>query len=303
MAMIEFISSGTGKSARLGFLYALPRVVALAIALAPMSVSAVEIDYDHTVNIAGNQSMLLEKMSKEMVLIALEIDKEENLKLINASHRLFDRTLWGLRDGDEGLGLHPTTMPEILEKLDMVENLWPPFDDAIRVSIQNRRVTRDQLDALAEVNPPLLEAISQSVNAYVDEATKGQLHSLLAVAIDVSSQQRMLSQKMAKEFFLVAYQHGVEQNKTRLKQTADQFEFNLNALLKGDLQNRLIPPPTSEIRTQLVSIQKHWEILRPLIQSAAETGETNRKAVAQVEKQSLLLLEAANKAVLMYEAL
>lgn len=301
--MIETPSSSTTKRSHFAFTRALARFVALAIVLGPLTVSATEVDYDHVVNLAGKQSMLLEKMSKEMVLIALDIDKEENLKMINVSHELFDRTLWGLRDGDEGLDLPATTLPEILKALDLVENLWPPFDDAIRAGIQNRDVTRDQLDALAEVDPPLLEAVIQSVKAYVGEATKGKLHSLLAVAIDVNSEQRMLSQKMAKEFFLIAYGHEAERNRERLKQTADRFEFNVNALLKGDLQNRLIPPPNSEIRAQLVTMQNQWKALQPLIQSAIKTGKTNRQSVIKVAKQSLVLLKAANDAVLMYEAL
>ena len=92
------------------------------------------------------------------------------------------------------LGLQPITNRRILSDLDEVEELWRLFDDALEDGIAKGKVSRDQVGAIAELNLPLLQAVTATVNALAKEADGGAFLSTLGVAIDLSGRQRMLSQ-------------------------------------------------------------------------------------------------------------
>ncbi|MDH3970322.1 MAG: hypothetical protein OEU56_25235, partial [Rhodospirillales bacterium] len=48
-----------------------------------------EYDLKRTISLAQGQAVLAEKMSKELVLVALEVDTERNLKNLESSRTLF----------------------------------------------------------------------------------------------------------------------------------------------------------------------------------------------------------------------
>jgi hypothetical protein len=58
-----------------------------------------------TINLAGKQRMLTQKMTKELLLVANGIDADANKANLGKTVALFQSTLTGLLDGDEGLGL------------------------------------------------------------------------------------------------------------------------------------------------------------------------------------------------------
>jgi len=75
-------------------------------------------EYGVVLNLSGKQRMLSQKMSKEVMLINLDYKKDINLENLKKTVSLFDKTLKGLRDGDESLGLPPTTSRRILRQID-----------------------------------------------------------------------------------------------------------------------------------------------------------------------------------------
>ena len=62
-------------------------------------------EYGTVLNLSGKQRMLTQKMSKEIMLIAMGVDVGGNLKNLAATSALFDKTLKGLRDGDQEAAL------------------------------------------------------------------------------------------------------------------------------------------------------------------------------------------------------
>jgi hypothetical protein len=246
--------------------------------------------------------MLLEKMSKEMVLVALDVDKSGNLSSLEASRRLFARLLGGLRDGDAQLALPKTTDPKVLDSLTSVGGLWPMFGDIVRAGIENRQVPRSSIDNLVEVYAPLLKATERVAKNIADGAPEAELRSLLTVAIDLSSRQRTLSQQMAKEYFLIAYGYEERKNRRSLKKSYKLFDRNLQALVKGDSQQKVMPPPPA-VATQLRKAALIWDELSPLIFDAVKGAKPGRDAIATVARSNLTLLDELQAAVLLYQAL
>lgn len=281
---------------------ALAGAMILATGLGPTPVRAQEVDHSRLINLIDRQGMLLEKMSKETLLIALEVDTPKHLKELKRTRDQFSRTLLGLRNGDAELGLAPAKGPAVLDLLAQIEGLWPYFDDAVRGGLESGAAGRPQIDALAEFSPPLLEAIDGAADLVLEAAMGGQLRSMQPNAIHLSSRQSMLTQRMMKEFLLVAYQYQTRKNRKKLKRSSALFGRSLEALTRGDLQQKLMPPPNNEIGFQLGKVDQLWRQFQPLIRDVNKGGKPSRDEIRRVADLNTRLLLAMNKAVALYEA-
>jgi hypothetical protein len=280
---------------------AIAGAIALVVAAGASAGPGAATNHKHVVNLAGMQRMLSQKMSKEALLIALEIDKEQNLWNLDDSRATFDRTLTGLRDGDVLLGLPATTRPEILDDLHKVEELWPPLHAAIKNSVTSKQVSALDVDTIAELNVPLLKAMDDTVKEYERAARGSELISVLAVAINLAGRQRMLTQKMSKEFFLIAYGQNEESNRRTLGESMDLFERTLEGLIYGN--DDLLAAPTPNIKAQLKRVEHRWLDFRALLEPTLEGRKPDPDTIAKVAQQNMPLLEEMNKAVFMYESL
>lgn len=300
----ETMSRMTAKKS-LASLIMVSGLVAMALGLSTPTADAVPSgkDYNRVINLSGKQRMLTQKMSKESMLIALGVGVEENIKNLETTRNLFDRTLKGLRNGDNELGLPETKKPTILKALSQVDELWSDFDPAIQASIANGKVEPDQVATIAQLNLPLLKAMNKTVKFYEAEASSSGVNSALAVAINLSGRQRMLTQKMSKEFLLVVYGYEVEKNKESLKQTSELFDRTLKGLIQGDVELGLSPAPTPEIKAQLDKVQQLWTNFSPLMKRAADGSAITSEQVQQVAAQNLPLLKEMNTAVGLFENL
>ncbi|BHH82355.1 type IV pili methyl-accepting chemotaxis transducer N-terminal domain-containing protein [Desulforhopalus sp. 52FAK] len=264
-------------------------------------------EYGVVLNLSGKQRMLSQKMSKEVALIKLNYKKDENLANLKATSALFDKTLKGLRDGDEGLKLPATESRRILRQIDQkITPLWGPFYATIQEITAAGDVTDEQLDAIAVNNLPLLGEMNKCVKLYEKDAAKAGMKSDpgLAVTINLAGKQRMLSQKMSKEFLLIAAGYKVDDNKLSLQETSGLFERTLTGLLDGDATLDLPGTKDEGIRAQLVKVQGLWTEFKPGVEFAAKSTDTiPEDKVAGLAEQNLPLLKEMNKAVGMYEAL
>ena len=115
-----------------------------------------------TINLAGKQRMLTQKMTKELLLVANGVDADANRAALKKTVALFDRTLKGLLDGDAGLGLPGTKDPAIRAQLQVVAKLWQeykPVLDAVDTSDAG-------LKKAARLNLPLLKEMNKAVKMF-----------------------------------------------------------------------------------------------------------------------------------------
>jgi len=278
-------------------------IVAPFICLAAGPTSA---EYGVVLNLSGKQRMLSQKMSKEMLLIALKVNSEVNLKNLSTTSSLFDKTLKGLRDGNKELRLPPTSSKRIIKQLDKIDKkYWQAFYKIVKKVLAAKNVTKKQVAKIAETSLPLLSQMNKCVNLYEKDARKAGLKSdpSLAVAINLSGKQRMLSQKMSKEFLLIAYGHQVEDNKLNLLETLTLFDRTLQGLMDGDEVLDLPGTKNKAIRKQLSIVMDLWGKFKVVVAIASNPKTTSISSgqVMTVAKDNLPLLKEMNKAVGMYE--
>lgn len=115
-----------------------------------------------TLNLAGKQRMLTQKMTKELLLVANGIGVEENKAHLQKTVALFERTLKGLFEGDAELGLSGTQDAAIRAQLETVQKLWHEFKpvlDAVDVSVAG-------LNKAAQLSLPLLKEMNKAVELF-----------------------------------------------------------------------------------------------------------------------------------------
>ncbi len=262
------------------------------------------IDFEHAVNMAGQQRTLAQQIGKEAILVAMGIDKDTNLKRLQASHTMFQRISKGLRNGDADLGLKPLSDPELIRHVDRVEQIWASVAQLLARGVAGEGMSAEEVVAVAEMTEPLYSVVDELVKALRQEAQKGMIvFSINLLAIDYSTRQSMLSQKLAKEFLLVAYGHSVEKNRKALARSSSHFDRVLKGLLDGDLQLRLRQAPTPAIRIELQKAMKIWTNVVPIVEGVANGREVDDGQLGQISDLNLSLLQTIDSATELFEAL
>ena len=120
------------------------------------------------INLAGKQRMLTQKMSKEILLVALGHDAENNRSNVRNTASLFDRTLKGLKDGDADLELPKTENGAIRSQLDTVAALWQQFKPLVERAgaVGGASLSTGDLEKVASLNLPLLKEMNKAVKMY-----------------------------------------------------------------------------------------------------------------------------------------
>jgi hypothetical protein len=91
----------------------------------------------------------------------------------------------------------------------------------------------------------------------------------LAIAINVSGRQRMLSQKMSEETCLCALGFEAEANHAALAQTARLFDLRLTALTDGLPTVTIIAPPTAAIADKRNDVAALWTDFKTAVNAVA----------------------------------
>jgi len=254
------------------------------------------------INIAGRERMLIQRVVKSACFSSLGIERAAYRAELVETEDLFEQSLLALQNGDPALGLRPENAPGILAELEVVSMEWGKVASLADVAVSPRGISIEGLysldalglDLLAKANAAV-QTISQTYVEQLDE-----LPLIVSVSLDIAGRQRMLSQKMAKEFCLIDAGVTPADNRANLAETISVFNATLAGLQNG-LPGMVIPAPNYDIRQKLLEVEHLWAPVDAVLQAVADGGQitdADRKAV--VENMEAVLA-AMNEAVGMYE--
>lgn len=286
------------------------RIGYFLVALALISLSIDSYGMSHrqmgvTINLAGKLRMLSQKISKEVFLVAKDIDAAKNRDSLGKTMALFDKTLKGLISGDSDLKLVKVENKKILTQLKKVAKLWKNFRESVS-TVLGGKISKAVLGKIARNNLTLLNNMDKAVKMFEKDARKTggvPLNQGMAVTLNLSGKQRMLTQKMTKELLLVSLGIDADKNKINLKETTSLFNQTLRGLLDGNKELELVGTGNSKIREQLGTVEKLWNEFKPLIDETVANRSNNvpYETLTKASKLNLPLLKEMNIAVKMYE--
>jgi len=132
-----------------------------------------------TVNLAGKQRMLTQKMVKETLGL---VQGGTSADTVKGTSTLFDKTLKGLISGDSDLGLSAMAEGAILAQLTSVQALWKDFSGNVNTVL---RLAPDTNNALAYINGhnvELLKEMNKGVGMY-EKQSKEKVATLSWISI------------------------------------------------------------------------------------------------------------------------
>lgn len=132
------------------------------------------------------------------------------------------------------------------------------------------------------------------------------------LVVNIAGRQRMLSQKVTKEFLLAlhtAKQLSDQQVLAQIDNSRQLFSVSLQALIHGGLtysdlgmkKSLTLPPAPEHIKDQLEIVSGLWQELQQELQ-AVTPGQFNHQQLTAISEQSVKVLANMNKAVGMFAA-
>ncbi|SEI45050.1 methyl-accepting chemotaxis protein [Allopseudospirillum japonicum] len=120
-----------------------------------------------TINIAGRQRMLSQKMAKEALLVAVNIENTSNLQ---ATMQMFDRSHQDIIQGNTQQGMNPITDEDILQQMAVVGRLWQDYRELLLAYVQapsdqgQQQIFRESPRILKEMNTAVV-MMTEAANA------------------------------------------------------------------------------------------------------------------------------------------
>ena len=248
---------------------------------------------NYTINLAGKQRMLTQRMSKVALLISLGIDSKEYSKKLESFAKLYDQTLKGFKTGDKKLELTATENKDVLKQIDMVEKKWKPFYENVQKVIVDGAKAKDAIDYIIKNNEEMLSVSNDLVTAF-EESNKDldYLSKFRLRVVNLAGRQRMLVQKMTKEKLLV---HEVKDAsyKDKLKKSIELFDTSLITLINGNKENNISKPTDGDLKAQYDKVAKVWTKLKPLYAK----DKLDKKELMVIVDENKNLLKEMNTAV------
>ena len=273
--------------------------ILLAISLAFGSVYAMsDRELADSINLAGKERMLTQKMSKEAMLIKLGIDVDKNAKELKETSALFDKILKGLEKGDKTLGLVPTKDEKIQHALKGIDKQWEEFYRNVK-EVYSKSKQEEAFEYIKNNNLTLLKNMNEVVSMYAKLGNKGGKPLKMANDINLAGKQRMLTQMIAKDILMYQANLDAKEKLKSLTNAVKLFDKTLTGLYNGDKDLKLVGTKLPKIRKQLDVVKQNWQEAKLLIPKAIKNRndkELTKKLITALDKTKVEM----NRAVTLY---
>jgi predicted RND superfamily exporter protein len=233
--------------------------------------------------------MLSQKIAKNAILIYNDIDIDSNYKELTKSAREFNSFIEGMYNGDKDLKLKKTTDKDILKELDEVNSVWKPFYKSILSLYKNGKKDKKAYKYIVDNNEKLMRLshkLTQTLQS--KHILNTQDNQVKVYTLKIADRQRMLTQKMFKEKFLLYTNQDVERNRVRLRGSMILFKNGLNALIDGEDRRGTAKVTDKKIRAKLEQMKKFYTEVENIYKKQ-KVNLSEIKKLSNIDKELLNL--------------
>lgn len=174
--VIDTLLSAVGaKSLNAQFLLSYALIFLLAIASGVSLYLSMAID-PQTINIAGRQRMLSQKMAKEALLVAAQV---ENKSTLQKTMQLFESSHKDIINGNPSQGMNPISDKAILSQMQKVEGLWTSYSKTL---LQYADAPSKELTAKIHQESPVILVEMNKAVVMMTQASSAQTKTQLMTA-------------------------------------------------------------------------------------------------------------------------
>lgn len=271
---------------------------------------AQELNWGKTIDVAGRQRMLTQRMSKEFLQVALDIDAADNRGRMLGSINLFNVSLYQLINGDSVTGIVGTPNHLVGSGLDEVVSLWKPFSQLLLNNVDTIRdasgfVDMNIISMVEAQNVPVLVKSNVVVGRLVDAAQSAGAPTN-GLVVDTAGRQRTLIQRMCKEALLIGLGSSITTNVGRLKGTQLLFLNSHGGIVEGATWAGV--PVLNKLCTmhQMREVTYNMQVFSPLLNqilnahTASESQNIANTLAKQISDMSVPLFSSMVNAVQLY---
>ncbi len=256
-----------------------------------------EVGWAATINVAGRQRMLAQRAAKEAFQIFLDIEPKKSAEDLRKTMGLFEESLEKLARKDASLGLPPFTSA-IVRQIGIEERTWKQM----KIVLDKVLAGKGDIDELEmidrEVTREAQELVTRLAGSYNNRSDKPW-----GTILNLAGRQRMLSQQMAKDLFMVLLQANPEAHRSALGFAIEAFDQTLRGLMNGDSRVGLPPITDQQALVKIDAAGKAWFAFLPLLKKGLRIEPLSPGELKQVVALNLQLLEASDEVVSRLEEL
>ena len=248
---------------------------------------------------SAHNKMLSQKISKDVVMIVNGIDIEMYRNDLIHSTQIFNDFLLAMYHGKQSLYIQKTTDIDVIEELEEVRKEWTTFCKHVlkfykkdnKIDMESYRYIVNHNEKLLRLSHKLTQTL-KSKNRLNTNFNKVMEHTL-----KIADRQKMLTQKMFKEKFLIYIKEDVKQNTIRLRGSIILFKNGLQGLIHGNKKRGLASVTNPEIKAKL---ERMWNLYKEVERYYIKKNINRRemKTLTFIEKR---LLKYSTEIVTMIE--
>ncbi|MEP5951193.1 MAG: type IV pili methyl-accepting chemotaxis transducer N-terminal domain-containing protein, partial [Lentilitoribacter sp.] len=239
-------------------------VAAIALTPAQANTSNASIQKER-MDLAGKERMLIQRIVKSSCLVMSNIDTEHYAVSAIKDTNTFEATLADLISGSTERNWPPEENSRTLAQLQDTYVKWKVLRPAA-LQVSHGDLMSFAVSQIITETDTTVTAMDTAVTGMANLSHNTGVDPKISKTLNAAGKQRMLSQKLAKEFCFLHNDVSAELHRELLIETAATFEKNLNKLLNADtVSSEFIAPPTPQTERHLENAKRIWQDLFPIM--------------------------------------
>ena len=254
-----------------------------------------------TINLAGKQRMLTQKMVKEI----LDLVQGDEIDTVKNTSNLFDKILKGLIFGNNDLGLSAMADGAILAQLQNVQKLWDSFHANVNNVLERAPVTNNAIAYINKHNIELLKEMNKAVGMY-EKQSAGKVATLKWICIIIASitvitiilTWFIIVQPLIRVFAKLA--NDLSSGSGQVAAAAEQISASSQGLAQGASEQASSIEETSASMEEMSSVTRqnanNSQEAAKLVDLCSVAAENGNRAVAEMSS-SMEEINTSNKKI------